>query len=52
MSLRLQDEAGCKSWVLAGCTDADDGAELGRPSVDGIVVGMSRRTGQGCLEVG
>lgn len=52
MSLRPQYEVGRKNWELAGCTDADDGPELGRPSVDGTVVGMSRRLGQDCLEVG
>lgn len=52
MSSRPQDEAACKNWWLAGCTDADDGPELGRPSVDGTVVEMSRRLGLNCLEVG
>ncbi len=52
MSSRPQDEAACKSWGLAGCTDVGDVQELGRPSVDGTVVEMSRRLGRGCLEVG
>ena len=30
----------------------DDELELGRPSVDGTVVEMTRRLGRGCLEVG
>ena len=52
MSPRRQDEAGCKSWGLAECTDVDGGQELGRPSVDGTVVEMSRMLGRGCPEVG
>lgn len=51
MSSRLQDEAACKNWGLAGCTDVGDGLELGRPSVEGTAVEMSRRIGRGCLEV-
>ena len=51
MSWRLQDEAVCKNWGLAACTDVDDGPELGRPSVDGTVVEMSRRIGPCYLEV-
>ena len=52
MSWRLRDEAACKSCVLAACTDADGGLELGRPSVDGIVVVMSCTIGPCYLEVG
>lgn len=52
MSSQPQDEAACKNWGLAGCTDVDDGPGLGRPSVDGTVEEMSRKLGQGCLEVG
>lgn len=52
MSWRPQDEAACKNWGLAGCIDVDDGPELARPSADGTGVGMSRRLGRGCLEVG
>lgn len=52
MNSRPQDEAAYKRWWLAGCTGVDDGSELGRPSVDGTVVEMSRRLGWGCLEVG
>lgn len=51
MSSRRQDEVVCKNWWLAGCTGVDDGPELGRPSVDGTVVKMSRRLGRGCLGV-
>ncbi len=49
MSWRSRDEAACKNWGLAGCTDVDDGQELGRPNVDGTVVERSRRIGRGCL---
>ena len=52
MSSRPQDEAACKNLGLAGCIDADGGPELGRTSVDGTVVEMSRRLGLDCLEVG
>lgn len=52
MSWRLRDEAACKSCGLAACTDVDDGLEPGRPSVDGIVVEMSRTIGPCYLEVG
>lgn len=52
MSSRPQDEVACKNLGLAGCIDADDGPGLGRPSVDGTVVEMSRRLGLDCLEVG
>ena len=52
MSSRPQDEAACKNWELAGCIDVDDVQELGRPSVGGTVVEMSRRLGLDCLEVG
>ena len=52
MCSRLQDEAACRSLGLAGCTDVAGGQELGRPTVDGTVVEMSRKIESGWIEAG